>query len=400
VSPRLEQPDWVIVVPPEDDATDALDAFKPELPRHVPRTRSSVESSEAAAVPAEWMTPAPHIALVSSRPATREPVVPVPVMPVRETSTVVQDARRKLQQLAALGASVVTRVQHGTVALRSAYGLATRTNVLAGGAVIGAAALVVWVAGNRDRFAGAATLPSRPIALTMSPLPNAGTAVLGAAPARSAASAMKSPSVSAAPRVSASAKALPPVTNPIVAPRVARSDAARPPVEPAARLVAPVLVPNEQVGRSSTVAMPSVPSASSTPAPGSTSPVVAAASPSRAVGRQDVPEHLRFAEEVIYDESHTDVTPPAPDGSQLVNLPATDPRIRLEALNIVIVVNPDGRVGSAKGALVPQNMSEFMMLTGALSAVKSWRYHPAVRNGVPVAYRLIVPLGSSSRFAP
>ena len=92
--------------------------------------------------------------------------------------------------------------------------------------------------------------------------------------------------------------------------------------------------------------------------------------------------------------------PPRADGPQLVNLPANDPRVRLEALKVVVVVNPDGRVGSAKGLLPPQNMNEFMLQTAALSNVKTWRYHAAMKGTEPVAYRLVVSLGSTSRFAP
>ena len=126
----------------------------------------------------------------------------------------------------------------------------------------------------------------------------------------------------------------------------------------------------------------------------SASPTAPAAPPA-AVARA-----LPIVDRQVYDQSHPEVTPPTADGPQLVNLPANDPRVRLEALNVVVVVNPDGRVGSVKGLLPPRNMNEFMLLTTALSNVKTWRYHAAMKGGEPVAYRLVVSLGSTSRFAP
>jgi hypothetical protein len=37
-------------------------------------------------------------------------------------------------------------------------------------------------------------------------------------------------------------------------------------------------------------------------------------------------------------------------------------------------------------------MGEYVLLTSALAVVKSWEFEPASKDGVPVRYRLIVPL--------
>jgi len=41
-----------------------------------------------------------------------------------------------------------------------------------------------------------------------------------------------------------------------------------------------------------------------------------------------------------------------------------------------------------------------VLLTAALAVVKSWQFRPAMRDGVPVPYQLIVPLRAVTRAAP
>lgn len=103
----------------------------------------------------------------------------------------------------------------------------------------------------------------------------------------------------------------------------------------------------------------------------------------------------------IYDASDADVSPPMPVLPRLLaSLEPSSPGVRLDALTIAVVVNPDGTVDSVKWMNAPQNMSELVLLTGALSVVKSWHFSPATRGGVAVRYRQIVPLRDLTRLAP
>jgi hypothetical protein len=95
------------------------------------------------------------------------------------------------------------------------------------------------------------------------------------------------------------------------------------------------------------------------------------------------------------------VTPPAAVFPQLLGvLSPASPGIRLDALTIAVVVNEDGTVDSVKGVNAPQSMGEFVLLTAALSVVKSWHFRPAIKDGAPVRYRQIVPLRMVTRAAP
>jgi len=96
---------------------------------------------------------------------------------------------------------------------------------------------------------------------------------------------------------------------------------------------------------------------------------------------------------MIYGRADTEVTPPAHLRPELaVTLNATRPGIRLDLLNIAIVVSSDGKVESARGLTDPQNLAEFILLTDALTVVKAWEFAPATKNGVAVRYREVVPV--------
>ena len=95
----------------------------------------------------------------------------------------------------------------------------------------------------------------------------------------------------------------------------------------------------------------------------------------------------------IYGKDDTDVQPPKALFPRLLKgLNPSSPNVRIDALTIAMVVSEDGTVESVHGLVAPQNISEGLLLTQALSAVKSWRFQPAVRDGEPVKYRQIVPL--------
>lgn len=69
-------------------------------------------------------------------------------------------------------------------------------------------------------------------------------------------------------------------------------------------------------------------------------------------------------------------------------------------MTIAVVVNERGSVDSVKAVNVPLSLGESVMLTAALSAVKSWQFRPAMKDGAAVKYRQIVPLKLSGDFIP
>ena len=93
-------------------------------------------------------------------------------------------------------------------------------------------------------------------------------------------------------------------------------------------------------------------------------------------------------EETVYSEDDAAVTPPRPVGRQLSTasqlhnsgVPVTG---RLE-----ILVNRSGRVESVR-LETPKNGYHDRMI---VSAVKAWRYRPALRNGKPVRYFMVVSI--------
>ena len=102
----------------------------------------------------------------------------------------------------------------------------------------------------------------------------------------------------------------------------------------------------------------------------------------------------------VYTSRDAQVVPPMPILPRLLaGLEPSSPGIRLDALVIAVVVDENGRAYSVSGLNSPQNVGEFMLLTSALAAVKQWEFEPAYKDGVPVKYRLIVPLRSVTESA-
>ena len=97
----------------------------------------------------------------------------------------------------------------------------------------------------------------------------------------------------------------------------------------------------------------------------------------------------------IYSARDADVAPPIPILPRLLaSLHPSSPGVRIDALAIAVVVDEQGQAYSVNGVNAPQNMGEYVLLTSALAAVKSWEFEPASKDGVPVRYRLIIPLRS------
>jgi hypothetical protein len=102
----------------------------------------------------------------------------------------------------------------------------------------------------------------------------------------------------------------------------------------------------------------------------------------------------------IYDAKDTDVTPPTLL-TPLAYAPLA-PGTRVEDVGgaVQIVVNENGTVDSVKATVSPKTIGETILMTSGLSIAKAWRFDPAVKDGRPVRYSLIVPLSRMFRESP
>jgi len=90
-----------------------------------------------------------------------------------------------------------------------------------------------------------------------------------------------------------------------------------------------------------------------------------------------------------YSASDAEVVPPGVVfPQQLGRLPKGTRREDLTTIEVI--VNPDGTVGSVKAVEDPQSLADALVVTSSLSAVKSWRFRPALKNGRPVRYRQLI----------
>jgi hypothetical protein len=95
-----------------------------------------------------------------------------------------------------------------------------------------------------------------------------------------------------------------------------------------------------------------------------------------------------------YDSRDADIAPPVLLTS-MSPIPKS-PEILLEAMTtklaIRVLVNEAGTVDLVNATLPPRTLSESLLVTNGLAMAKTWVFRPAVRNGRPVKYRLILPL--------
>jgi hypothetical protein len=94
---------------------------------------------------------------------------------------------------------------------------------------------------------------------------------------------------------------------------------------------------------------------------------------------------------VTYSARDVDVAPPTVVFPQFLLLADTGP-YREDLPIIEIVVNKDGRVDFVKAQAAPHSLGEYMQVTTTLSAAKSWRFQPAVKDGQLVRYRALMVL--------
>ena len=94
----------------------------------------------------------------------------------------------------------------------------------------------------------------------------------------------------------------------------------------------------------------------------------------------------------VYDSATVDVKPPSlltPIGIAPVRTNYVPGLATIE-----VIVGGDGLVESARAGKPPASVGETLELMNWLHAAKSWRFGPAVKNGQPVKYLLIVPLSA------
>ena len=91
----------------------------------------------------------------------------------------------------------------------------------------------------------------------------------------------------------------------------------------------------------------------------------------------------------VYSLEDTDVVPPV---SIYPQFPSSRPAgVALnDAPEFEAVIGESGRVEAVRARRAPATIAEASLVMGALSAAKTWRFRPALRNGVPVKYRKVL----------
>jgi hypothetical protein len=95
-----------------------------------------------------------------------------------------------------------------------------------------------------------------------------------------------------------------------------------------------------------------------------------------------------------YSTADADVVPPVPYNEHLpAGLQLVPPGVRPDELVISYVVNQEGVVEAAKPLTRPNSLAESLVLADAISAVKSWTFDPATKDGRAVRFQQMVTLG-------
>jgi hypothetical protein len=95
------------------------------------------------------------------------------------------------------------------------------------------------------------------------------------------------------------------------------------------------------------------------------------------------PVVVRTVDPVVYSSSSLDVQPPVIYSPKLPPLPPADPY--WQGTNTMeLLIDESGEVRQARLTSPPVRMSDMMLLSPA----KTWKFHPALKNGQPVKYRL------------
>jgi hypothetical protein len=93
----------------------------------------------------------------------------------------------------------------------------------------------------------------------------------------------------------------------------------------------------------------------------------------------------------VFDATARDVVPPSFLQSESITPRATEASPK-DAAAIEVMVNEGGTIDAVKARSAPRTLAASMQMMSDLSAAKSWRFRPAMRDGRPVKYRLVVAL--------
>ena len=92
----------------------------------------------------------------------------------------------------------------------------------------------------------------------------------------------------------------------------------------------------------------------------------------------------------VYSADDADVIPPETINPQKLGNLRTGSIKPDDKVTIEILIKVDGSVEAAWGRTTPRNIGESLLLATSLHAVKSWAFRPALKDGVPVAYRKLI----------
>lgn len=88
-------------------------------------------------------------------------------------------------------------------------------------------------------------------------------------------------------------------------------------------------------------------------------------------------------DDTVYSSASPDVQPPVMFSPKLPPLPPSDPYMR-GTNTMELLIDEKGLVQQARLTSPPVRMSDMLLLSPA----KTWKFHPALKNGQPVKYRL------------
>ena len=92
---------------------------------------------------------------------------------------------------------------------------------------------------------------------------------------------------------------------------------------------------------------------------------------------------VRAADPLVYSSASLDVQPPVIYSPKLPPVPPADPY--WQGTNTMeLLIDESGIVQRARMTSRPVRLPDMMLLSPA----KTWKFHPALRNGQPVKYRL------------